>query len=300
VPGYTRQVADDALTFLAICRHGSFVAAAEALGVADSTVSRRLDHLEARLGTRLVERSTRGLTLTEAGCLYREQVQIAADALRHGEDVVRAWMRRPAGRLRIAAPSAMVRFFLAPLVVSYLERFPDVALEVVGTDEDVVPDGTTLHLAVRASLGEPPGHLKQRTLGVAPMVVAAAPSWVEAHGPVSSPEDLTRHGCIVLGSTPDAARVRMFRGDEECRITVPIALFTTSLALARRAALAGLGPVGLPRRGTARLLEAGTLVELLPGWTLASVPVVALYAGDRKLPLRVRAFLDALVEAFED
>jgi DNA-binding transcriptional LysR family regulator len=293
------RMADDALTFLAVCRHGSFLAASEALGVADSTVARRVDQLETRLGTRLLDRSTRGLTLTEAGQLYREHADVAAEALRDAEDAVRAWMQRPAGRLRIAAPGALVRYAIAPVVVAYLRRFPDVAVEMVGTDEDVVPDGHELHLAVRASSSQPPGHLIARRLGHIPMVVAASPAWLEEHGPLDTPDELARHGCIVLGSAPSAARIQLSRGDEARTLTVPIAVFTTSISMARRAAAAGLGPVGLPEASCDDLLTSGALVEVLAGWTLAPVPVVALYAGERQLPLRVRAFLDALVAAFE-
>lgn len=289
---------DDALMFLEVCRRGSFSAAGDVLGVADSTVARRLGQLEERLGARLVERSTRGLTLTEAGEVYREQVERAELALRDGEEAVRRWRDNPAGRLRVAAPMSLLRFGLGPVVRDYLARYPDVCLEVVGGDDDPVPDGRELHLAVRVSTGGPPPHLKQRLLAQVRMELVASPEWVAKHGTISSPDELARHRCVVLGSAPSAAHVRLHGPTGERRLTVPMALFTTSLSVARQAALDGVGPTGLPLDTCQGPLDRGELVSLVPDWELARVPVVALYAGDRAMPLRMRAFLDLLVQAY--
>ncbi|MCB9742382.1 MAG: LysR family transcriptional regulator [Alphaproteobacteria bacterium] len=291
-------MAEDTLTFLAVCREGSFLAAGRALGLATSTVSRRVDQLEAHLGVSLLERSPRGVELTEAGRLYRDRARGLERQLAEAEDAVRALMRRPAGRLRVAAPSALVRDPVGPAAVAYLKRFPEVALELIGTDEDVVPDGQTLHLAVRVSRRAPPEHLTRVRLGQVRMRVCASPAWVASRPPLTDPLALAELGCVVLGSGPEAARIRLRRGEESRTLTVPVALFTTSVQMARVAGCEGLGPVGLPEAACADLLAAGRLVELLPGWRLDPVSVVALYAGDRQLPLRVRAFLDLLAERF--
>ncbi|MCB9745168.1 MAG: LysR family transcriptional regulator [Alphaproteobacteria bacterium] len=291
-------MADDTLTFLTVCQQGSFLAAGRALGLATSTVSRRMDQLEARLGAKLLERSPRGLELTEAGRVYRDRSQGLERQLQEAEDAVRALMQRPAGRLRVAAPSALMRAPIGAVAVSYLQTYPEVTLELIGTDEDVVPDGHALHLAVRVSRRTPPEHLTCVRLGSVPMRVCASPDWARARPPLRDPAELAEHGCVVLGSDPDAARIRLRRGDQRRALTVPVALFTTSVAMARLAGREGLGPVGLPDAACSDLLASGALVELLPGWRLDPVSVVALYAGDRLLPLRVRAFLDALIEAF--
>lgn len=283
---------DDSLVFLAVCRHGSLLGAGRALGLATSTVGRRIDGLEERLGARLFERGARGLTLTEAGRLFRDRAEVAQVAIDAAADAVRALMSRPAGRLRVAGPSTLVRGALGDVAIEYLQRYPDVTLEVVGTDEDVVPDGETLHAAVRVSSEAPPAHLVARTLGRVEMRVVASPGWERAHPHVVEPAHLADVGCAVLGGAPEANRVRFARGHERRDLVVAVALFTTSVSLARRAAVAGLGPVGLPAGTCDDLLASGALVELMPDWRLAPVPVVLLHAGDRNPPLRLRAFLE--------
>ena len=288
---------EDASAFLAVCQHGSLSAAGRSLGVAPSTVGRRIGALEARLGAKLLDRSTRGLSLTEAGRVFRDRALIGRDLLLQAEDEVRSMMGRPTGRLRIAVPSALIRGLVADVVIAYARAYPEVAIEIVGTDEDVVPDGIELHLAVRASRVAPPAPVIQRKVGVVEMCVCASPEWIARHPPLSDPDQLREIGCVVLGSHPSAARVRLTRGDEVWAHPVRAALFTTSLTMARRAGIAGIGPVGLPAASCSGLIAQGVLEVVLPAWRLDPVDVVVLTADRRQRPAKIQAFLHHLATA---
>jgi DNA-binding transcriptional LysR family regulator len=280
-------------TFHEVCEAGSFRRAAQVLGVSVSTVSRQLDQLEEHLGTKLVERSSRRVTLTEAGRIYREHAAAAVGALRGGEDAVREVLTHPAGRLTVAAPAELVRGVVGRAAIAYLRSFPGVRLELLAVDQDLLPDGTAVHLVLAATRTPPPDHVVRRSLRSIPMRLCASRDYLAAAGDLAHPTELATRGCVVLGAGPRATHVPFVGPSGACTVVVGAALFTTSVALARRAALDGLGPAGLPLESCAADLERGRLVEMLPGWQLADVPLVA-YTAHRVVPMRVRAFLEVL------
>jgi DNA-binding transcriptional LysR family regulator len=285
---------DEVLLFLCVARTGSLTSAARELGQAPSTVGRRLDELERRLGAKLFERTPRGVTLTPAGTLYQSEVATIPGLLASAEERIQQFLSAPAGELRIVSPGGLWDF-VADAAITYRRLYPDVLLELVQRSANLPSTLYSTELMVRASRRSPPPDRIQRKLGDLRMTLCAAPSWLERHGPVTAPSGILAHPCVVIGSSRESARIRLSGPSGVEVIRVPIGLFTSDPDVACRAAVAGLGPAGLPLRTCQVDLDSGALVRLLPEWELEQVPVLLLWKGDRQLPLRARLFVDLLV-----
>ncbi len=265
--------------FVEVARRRSFSEASRALGMPSSTVSRKVAALEAQLGAMLVERTTRSVGLTGAGEVLLRACEGPLEGMVEAVEALQRFRSEPSGLLRVALPTAMAGYAGAEVTLAYLRRFPEVRLEVIATDEWVVPDWDRVHLALRAG-----------------WLLGASPAYLEREGRLAAPADLARRGCVVVGASAEAARVTLIHREsgEEVTLEVPVRLFTTSLSLCKRVALAGVGVAGLPEVSCREALAEGRFVPVLEGWRLASPPLVALYPGDRSPPLRVRGFLDIL------
>jgi DNA-binding transcriptional LysR family regulator len=287
-----------ARVFVAVAEHRSFSKAARRLDLPTSTVSRRITALEAELGVTLLERTTRQVRLTGAGRLLLDRCIGHLAGLGQAEEALQEFCSEPRGRLRVAFPTGLSRYAASDITLEYLERFPQVRLELVMTDERVVPDGQDLHIALRAGQSDAlDASLIQRSLGAIPMVIGASPTYLAAHPAIAHPRDLLGHGCIVLGHSPDAANITLKRDDDSDtqNLRVPIRLFTTSVSMCRRVALAGHGVAGLPEISCREAVTSGTFVPVLPGWRLLDSPLTVYYPNQNTTPLRVRAFLDLLI-----
>ncbi len=283
--------------FVEVARRRSFSEASRALGMPSSTVSRKVAALEAQLGAMLVERTTRSVGLTGAGEVLLRACEGPLEGMVEAVEALQRFRSEPSGLLRVALPTAMAGYAGAEVTLAYLRRFPEVRLEVIATDEWVVPDWDRVHLALRAGwLGKEESGLIQKKLQDIEMVLGASPAYLEREGGLAAPADLARRGCVVVGASAEAARVTLIHREsgEEVTLEVPVRLFTTSLSLCKRVALAGVGVAGLPEVSCREALAEGRFVPVLEGWRLASPPLVALYPGDRSPPLRVRGFLDIL------
>lgn len=246
----------------------------------------------------LLERTPRQVRLTGSGRILFERCVGPLAGLRDAEEALQVHCSEPRGRLRVAFPTGMSGYAASDVALEYLERFPHVRLELVMTDERVVPDGQDLHIALRAGQSDARDTaLIKRSLSAIPMVIGASPDYLAAHPAIAHPSDLLHHSCIVLGHSPEAANIVMRRedGSESQRLQVPIRLFTTSVAMCRRVALAGHGVAGLPEISCREAVAAGTFVPILPGWKLLDSPLTVYYPDQKATPLRVRAFLDLLI-----
>lgn len=282
--------------FVRVIELGGFSAAARACGMTPSAVSKLVARLEQRLGTRLVNRSTRRIQLTPEGCAFYERgVRILAD-LDEAERLA-SEHSQPRGRLRVNANVPFGHHFLLPLVPEFLARHPGVSLDIVLTDEvvDVLEQRTDV--AVRA------GPLKSsslvaRRLGATRMVIVGAPAYLARAGTPATPDDLRRHNLLGLNYMRAASGWPLRCGGEDC-LVVPAGNAQASDGEAvRRLALAGLGLARLAAFQAREDIAAGRLVPVLedcnPGDT---EEVHAVFMGQGGyLPLRVRAFLDFLAE----
>ncbi|MBJ7223968.1 MULTISPECIES: LysR family transcriptional regulator [unclassified Brenneria] len=282
--------------FIQVIEQGGFSAAARACGMTPSAVSKLIARLEHRLGTRLVNRSTRQLQLTPEGCaLYERGVRILAD-LDDAERCASAHSA-PRGRLRVNANVPFGHHFLLPLATEFLERHPGITLDIVLTDEviDILEQRTDV--AVRAGPLKS-SNLVARKLGQTRMIIVAAPDYLARHGTPSTPDDLARHN--LLGANYARARPGWPLRYADADIVVPVtgnAQASDGDAL-HRLALAGLGLARLAAFQVREDITAGRLLPVLEDFNPGDVEEIhTVFVGQGGyLPLRVRAFLDFLVE----
>jgi DNA-binding transcriptional LysR family regulator len=279
--------------FAKVIETRSLSRAAAELGVPRATLSRRLGRLEERLGARLLRRSTRSLTPTDAGeSLYRH-ARIVLDAVRNAEDSVRRVDDAVRGDLRVSVPPIVTPSFRT-LLCGFAERYPEVRLQVHFSTRHVDLRRDGYDVAMRATTELEPG-LIARPLSREPMLCVAAPSYLAQHAPLRRRQDLTRHRCLMgftKGELPQAYWV--FRGGS--RLHLEGALFSNDLELLRDAAVRGLGIAYLPLMVLYPALENGSLVPILPDTLRGEALIAVVYAEREFVPPAVRAFVDAVVE----
>jgi DNA-binding transcriptional LysR family regulator len=277
-----------------IAEAGSLSGAARRLALPKSTVSRRLDMLEARLGVPLLHRSTRRLALTDLGRMAVERARpwvndadaLHAEILGHGA--------RPSGLIRLGATTGFAQGVLGPLICAFLKQHPDVrvALSLNDARADVIGEG--LDLVVRMG-ALPDSGLRSRRLGRVTRLLVAAPAYLSARGSLDHPEDLNGHDCIV---TAPALDVWDFADGRSIR--VPWRLAAGNIVLAHEAAQNGHGVALLPRFLVAGDIAEGRLTVVLPDCTLPSADVTALTPPDRTPSVAVRALIEHLVERMRE
>jgi DNA-binding transcriptional LysR family regulator len=289
---------NEILVFMAVVDAGSFVAGGQALGLTRSAAGKAVSRLEDRLGTRLLNRTTRTLSLTDEGrTLYERGLRILA-AVEDAEASVAGGSGTPRGVLRITVPDAFGRLVLLPLLSRYLDAWPDVQVEVSFTDRvaDIVEEG--FDLAVRIGNPTPDTRLVARVVARYKAVLCAAPSYLVQHGEPTHGDDLAAHDCLFFSSRTHRQSWR-FRDAAGSWAKAPgrSRLRMDSGEALRDAAVAGLGIAFLPDFLVAEDLAAGRLQQVLPGLDPGAVEIVAIYPTRRLLEPRVRRFIDLMVEA---
>lgn len=285
---------NEIVVFARVVEAGSFTAAARDLGMPKSTVSRKVSDLEERLGARLLQRTTRKLSLTDVGNTYYQYARRVVDEVEEAELAVTQMQEAPRGLLRITTP--LTFRYLGPIVTSFLARYPDVQVQMVGTDRvvDLVDEG--FDLAVRAGkLAD--STLIARSLGSESNVIAASPAFLEAHGTPSSPSELAEVDCIAFGGLRDPNTWVLHADGETVSATVSARLTVNDFEVVRQVAVAGGGIALMPLSLCCDDLRAGRLVRVLPDWCTASAPIHAVYPSTRHLSPKVSAFLDHLQAA---
>ncbi|MGO8089291.1 LysR substrate-binding domain-containing protein [Rhizobium leguminosarum] len=278
---------------IAIARRGTFRAAAIDLGMSTTALSHTISRLEAGLGVRLFNRTTRSVSLTDAGRLFVQQVAPSLQDLHAALDLVRAHRETPSGTIRINAAPFAARAIISPLVLEFLRRYPDMNVDIVteGKMVDIVKDGFDLGVRVEGlvpsdmiavSLGRPQRH-----------AVVGSPEYFRKHGKPMVPPDLLNHRCIRV-RLPDGSlfRWRFEKDGEPVQIDVrgPIALDEASLT--RTAVLESAGVGYLFEQDILSDIEAGRVIRVLEDWTPPYPGLCLYYPGRRNLSAGVRAFLD--------
>ncbi|NNH84304.1 LysR family transcriptional regulator [Rhizobium laguerreae] len=278
---------------IAIARRGTFRAAAIDLGMSTTALSHTISRLEAGLGVRLFNRTTRSVSLTDAGRLFVQQVGPTLKDLHAALDLVRAHRETPSGTIRINAAPFAARAIISPLVLEFLRRYPEMNVDIVteGKLVDIVKDGFDLGVRVEGlvpsdmiavSLGRPQRH-----------AVVGSPEYFGKHGKPMVPPDLLNHRCIRV-RLPDGSlfRWRFEKDGEPVQIDVrgPIALDEASLT--RTAVLESAGVGYLFEQDILSDIEAGRVIRVLEDWTPPYPGLCLYYPGRRNLSAGVRAFLD--------
>jgi DNA-binding transcriptional LysR family regulator len=284
--------------FVKVVEHQSFRAAARALEMPKSTISAKVAALEAELGARLLERTTRSLRLTEAWRAYHRRVAPALQALAEAAQVVEELNEGPSGRLRITATVEGGQILLGPLVAEYLRRYPAVEVQIHLVDHhvDLIEEG--FDLALRAG-SLPDSTLIARKLSLPGRLrVYASPEYLKVHGEPRRPADLAKHACLVMSAQTQPATWTFQLKKKRVSVDVRARCEANSFLVLRDLAVAGLGIARLPDYFGGPAQEAQRLRVLLERFTPAPLPWHAVYPSARHLSPKVRAFVALLEERF--
>ena len=284
-------------TFAAVVNEGSFSKAAERLDRSPQLVSKYVAQLEARLGVRLLNRSTRRLSVTEAGQAYFDRCQGIVAEVDELEDAVGNMTESLSGVLRINAPMTFGMHHLTPAIAGFQSRHPELQIDLALDDRvvDIVSEG--FDLAIRIADLET-SSLIARRLAPINLVVCASPAYLQQHGHPATPQDLTKHQCLgyTYSSDRDRWRLESAQGIEEVQVN---GRFSANNGDALRiAALAGHGLVLQPTFIVGDDLRSGRLVRVMPDYAVEPLNVYAVYAHRQYLSNKVRAFVEFLGNEF--
>jgi DNA-binding transcriptional LysR family regulator len=290
----------DRLTALKVFRQvielGSFAAAARQMGLSPAAVSKNIGELEAHLGVRLINRTTRQFSRTEAGFQYYTSVVRILDDLDDADATVGPSQRRPRGLLRVAAPTTLTLVRLSAAIPQFLDRYPELSVEL-HTESwriDLVEEG--FDIAIRASDVLDDSGSVARKLMTMQQSVFAAPSYLRERGRPAHPRDLVRHDCLMFSLSRHSDQWEFRKESEVERVSVSGRFRASSGLLIRDALKAGRGLSLLPRIYVNDDVREGALETVLDDWTAPESSVYAVYPSRRHVPAKVRAFLDFLVE----
>jgi DNA-binding transcriptional LysR family regulator len=287
-------------SFVAAADEASFSAAARRLGLTPAAVSKSVARLEAGLGVRLFQRSTRSLSLTAEGERLYRQIRLPWTEIGDALADLRQDAGKPAGTLKVAMAPAVGRMYFVPLLAGFLERYPDVVpdLHFDNRQVDLIAEGFDVAIGGGVELTDA---LVARELAVARSVLVAAPSYLQRFPAPAEPEQLSRHRGLLrraLGSGRLMPwTLKNDAGSEVVANVRPVAVLDDPEAIARAAA-SGLGIAMLPMPHALPLLESGELVRVLPAWHGLNRPLSIYYSSRKLLPAKVRVFVDYVVEQF--
>lgn len=288
----------DIAVFCRVVGTGSFTKAAEQLRLSRAVVSKSITRLEARLGARLLNRTTRRLSLTEAGATLYERSHGALSQIEEAETEIAQLQNEPRGMLKLSVPMTFGTLHIAPAVPEFLERHPGISLDMRMDDRlvDLVADGFDLAIRV-SSLTD--STLVARRLAPCRFVVCGSKDYFARRGVPRTPDDLRQHNCIVyLYSQPP--NVWRFAGPDAEEIAVPVRgnLRVNNGLAQREAAVRGLGIALSPTFHVGQLIRDGVLQTVLAGYTAPEVSVYAVYPQRKYLSPKVRVFVDFFAERF--
>lgn len=282
--------------FLVVVEEGSFTAAAGRLGVTKSYASKLVARLEERIGVRLLQRTTRQLSLTEVGRAYFERCSEAMQALREAEGVAAELQTSPQGRLRISLPTAFGVSHLAAPLAEFKARYPQLTVEAILADRkiDLLSEG--FDMAVR--IGElTDSSLIVRRLTNVDRSIFASPDYLGRRGTPEKPEELVRHDCLLYAYHAVPTTWRLKSPEREAVVEVSGTLVSNHADMLVEAACRGLGLVFCPIFFAAPGMRAGRLVRVLPEWRVP-LSISAVFPNARHVPAKVRLFVDFLVAYF--
>ncbi len=280
--------------FRQVVESGSFVGAADRLSLSTAMASKHLMHLEKHLATRLLNRSSRSLSLTESGRLFLERCKVILEEVEDAERAVGSVSGVPRGTLRVTAPSWGATRLMVDLLSAYRQRYPEVVVSVSFEDRfvDLVREG--YDLAIRATPDEPPAGLIARPLRPMPFVIAASKEYLNRHGVPHAPEDLARHDTVMIGNGHS-----WHLSGPSGHIEVParvVLRFESMTVAVPHAVASGIGLAALPRAYLEDPMFNSALCPVFTEHSLKHPHLYAIYVSRRHLPLKIRTFVDHLID----
>jgi DNA-binding transcriptional LysR family regulator len=283
--------------FVKVVQAGSFTRAADSLGIRKANLSRVITNLERKLGARLLQRTTRSLSLTEIGREIFERAVGILGAVEDTERVAHKMLSEPRGTLRLTCGVEFGMIAVTRWIAEYLDRHPQVSVECdfTGRVVDIVHEGFDLAIRI-GNLTD--SSLAARRLGELRYALFASPEYLARRGTPGTPEELPHHELLRFSAGSHRHGWHLKRGNLERRVEAGGRLRINNSFAVRDAAVRGLGIAQLPLAIVRESPQAGALVRILPDWEPAAVPVHAVFPGTRYLTPKVRTFIDHAVQAF--
>ena len=293
---------NDLAYFAHVAEHGGFAAAERATGIPKSKLSRRIAALEAALGVRLIQRTTRRFALTDIGQRMLQHARAMLAEAASVQALAGEQTAAPRGTVRLSCPPALLQLGVGDMLARFLNAWPLISVQLQATNRnvDVWQDGVDLALRVRAPGAALPQDEVVRPLALSPHVLVAAPALLTSAAPPATPAELARLPTLGLGNSPEEARW-LLAGPEGARAEVALQprLVADDMGALLCAALAGVGCAALPRLLAHEPLARGALQEVLPGWAPPPGLVQAAFASRQGMRPAVRQLLDALAAGFD-
>lgn len=284
---------NEMLVFARVVQAGSFTTAAAMLRMPKSTVSRKVSELEERLNARLLQRTTRKLSLTDVGRAYYDYCARIVAEIEDAERAVGSLQEAPRGLLRVT--TGINAAWLGPIVSDFLKRYPDVQLELFCTGRTVDLVEERYDLGIRAGpLAD--STLIARSLGTAKWFLVATPQYLKKRGRPRVPEDLGKHDFMSFGAGQSDVVLRLERGDRSAQINLTTRMLVSDFDVLYAATAAGLGIALLPTFRCVEELRAGRLERVLRAWDAPSTPMHVVYPSTRHVSPKVKSFIDHLHE----
>lgn len=287
------ELLNDMALFVEVVKAKGFRHAAEANGIPNSTLSRRISSLEKAIGLRLLHRTTRRIELTEAGLIYFERCKRIIDEARLAHEELGEMVAQPSGVLRASLPVDFATIFLAPLIAEFARRYTGISFELDLTPKRIDLVSDPVDVVIR--MGEPEiSHLIARLLARLPRYLYASPRYLELAGAPAHPADLSRHECLRL-RTAEASAWALHDAAGTVEVEVGGRFLLNSIGMIRQLATLGMGIAMLAEEIAADDLANGRLRRVLPQWQAHSIPVYAT-TETRLLPAKTQRFIEFLRE----
>ncbi|MBJ7311763.1 LysR family transcriptional regulator [Rugamonas sp. CCM 8940] len=286
--------------FSKVVEQGSFARAGSALAMSNAVVTRHVADLEQHLGARLLNRTTRRLSLTETGRHYLERVRSILGDIDDADAIASSAAQRPSGTLRIYCHPGFGRGQLAPLLPRFAAEQPDIVLDVTMSDRnvDLVEDGFDVGIYLGIQKIDP--SMVARRLATSSVILCAAPAYLARRGTPATPRELSGHDCLNYAYEELRHHWPMRCGDKEVEVPIVSKLISNNADVLRHAAIAGMGIVMRTSCALDDDLESGRLVRVLPQFYSRRLAIILVYPSRRQLSAKVRSFIDFMVGVFPD
>lgn len=290
---------DDYIIFYHLIEQGSFSAAARHMSLTKSVVSKRIAKLEQELGVQLLYRTTRTLTLTEAGRAFFTHAKAVYQAVVTAEESIVGLGKNLSGNIKVSVPTISGELILPQVINEFNQKYPDINIDMDLDNRFVDIVNERFDLAIRTGI-LPDSSLIARKLVDANWIVCASPQYLAKHGIPKQPQALDKHNCLVYSYQETGAREWAFKeGDEVYQITVDGNLCTNNSSVLRNVALLGQGIIYVPRVLVYEDLKQGRLIQLFKDETAKCLGIYAVYPYTRQQPEKIKIFIDHLYTSFQ-